>query len=131
MTVKSELTEKYLNEYRKKLKNVQQIKTVHKENENKYYQSSSNLNMAEAELTAMRRVISKMIDENIDPIEAQLSIDESDKFNIWNSNSDSFKNISISTDSGMIDTTSIDLSGITFSGSIDYDDDIYKLPTNS
>lgn len=131
MTVKSELTEKYLNEYRKKLKNVQQIKTVHKENENKYYQSSSNLNMAEAELTAMRRVISKMIDENIDPIEAQLSIDESDKFNIWNSSVDTMSpSMSIGL-SSITTTPTIDLSGITVSSAINYDDDIYELPKNS
>ena len=90
MRDKNSLTERYLNEYRKKLEEVKKIRVAYNEIAEELNAMTCNLNNAESELYGMKRVISKMIDEDLDPIEAKLSIDDSDDASIWQKKNDVF-----------------------------------------
>lgn len=75
--------ERYFKEYRRKLNEVKQIRVEHRDLSNQVVMMADKLTHAERELHGMKRVISKMIDEDLDPVEAKLSIDDSDEAGIW------------------------------------------------
>lgn len=75
--------ERYFKEYRKKLEEVKQIRVKHQGMMDELSSMSEKLTNAERDLHGMKRVISKMIDEDLDPIEAKLSIDDADDASIW------------------------------------------------
>lgn len=77
----------YFDMYRQKITEITDLKTemkkIYEETESTLDRLRSKINKAEQEVVNMRRVISKMIDNNIDDIEARLRLNENDTPSLW------------------------------------------------
>lgn len=85
---KIELMDRYFNDYRKKFKDVEQIISQRREMLGQIEQMDNKLISAQAELTHMKKVISLMIEKDLDPVEAQLTVEDTQdiiltKSEIW------------------------------------------------
>lgn len=69
--------DRYFGEYRNKCNAIDQIRSKRSGLINQVRMLDDDLAMANNELDHMRRVISLMIEKDMDPIEAQLTVDES------------------------------------------------------